>query len=155
MLQCAIPSESLACYWVCLAQKSSSFRGTYRTILLGCDTVLVALKKCWKQSEPLEPAVTWEHSAPGMTAPLRIIKVISNIANFLLQILLIMRYTAFSYMLQCRKSMERRNTISFFSMYCHVPYNNILEYSPHKSLHSPAQDTLLRLNNLSSQEMFS
>lgn len=40
-------------------------------------------------------------------------------------------------------------------MYCYGPYNNILEYSPHKSLHSPAQDTLFRVNYLSSQEMLS
>lgn len=39
-------------------------------------------------------------------------------------------------------------------MYCSGPYNNVLEYSPHKPLHSSAQDTLLGLNYLLSQEKF-
>lgn len=94
-----------------------------------------------------------------MTASLRIIKAIANIANFLLQLLLAVRCTAFSYMQQqCRRSVEKvwkeENTTSFFSMYCSGPYNNILEYSPHKPLHSSAQDRLLRLNYLLSQEKF-
>lgn len=93
-----------------------------------------------------------------MTTPLRIIKVISNIANFLLQILLAVRCTAFSYMSQCRCTAEkaRKEEIQFHLSPCTVVVLIItLEYSPHKSLHSPAQDTLLRLNYLSSQEMFS
>lgn len=88
-------------------RKSSSLRGTYRTTLLGFNTVLVVLKKCWKQSKPLEPIVSWEHSAPGMTAPLRIITVTLNIAIFLLQILLAVKCTAFSYMPQCGCSVEK------------------------------------------------
>lgn len=98
-------SDVTECVW--LRRKSSSLRGTYRTTLLGFNTVLVVLKKCWKQSKPFEHIVIREHSAPGMTASLRIIKAIANIANFLLQLLFAVRCTAFSYMQQCRRSVEK------------------------------------------------
>lgn len=42
--------------------------------------------------------------------------------------------------------MERRNAIPFFSAYCLSPHKNVLEYFPHKSLHSSVQDVLSRLD---------
>lgn len=101
--QCAIPLNCLTCQKVRIwfPRKNSSLKQVHRAILLMFNyyTVLMVLKKCWKQSTPVEHIVIWEHSAPCMTEPLITIKltpVILNVSNFLTQLLLFWEVQPFS-----------------------------------------------------------